>query len=81
MRREGGRALAQRDEKRRVGRAQIGAAERLLAQAREERKPSVLETVTYRYRGHSVADAGKVYRTAEEIESWRRRDPISCASR
>jgi pyruvate dehydrogenase E1 component alpha subunit len=53
------------------------AAERLLAQAREERKPSVLETVTYRYRGHSVADAGKVYRTAEEIESWRRRDPIT----
>jgi pyruvate dehydrogenase E1 component alpha subunit len=53
------------------------AAERLLAQAREDRKPSVLETVTYRFRGHSVADAGKVYRTAEEIDSWRRRDPIT----
>jgi TPP-dependent pyruvate/acetoin dehydrogenase alpha subunit len=32
--------------------------------------------MTYRYRGHSVADAGKAYRTAEEIESWRKRDPI-----
>jgi pyruvate dehydrogenase E1 component alpha subunit len=53
------------------------AAHRLLAEAREHRHPALLETVTYRFRGHSVADAGKVYRTAEEIESWRRRDPIT----
>ena len=53
------------------------AAGRLLAQARDERKPALLETVTYRYRGHSVADAGKVYRTAEEMRSWRERDPIT----
>jgi pyruvate dehydrogenase E1 component alpha subunit len=33
--------------------------------------------VTYRYRGHSVADAGKVYRTKKEIDSWRERDPIT----
>src|SRR6476619_6436369 len=31
------------------------AAARLLAQARDERRPSLFETVTYRYRGHSVA--------------------------
>jgi pyruvate dehydrogenase E1 component alpha subunit len=53
------------------------AADRLLRQAREERKPALLETITYRYRGHSVADAGKVYRTPEEIRSWRERDPIT----
>jgi pyruvate dehydrogenase E1 component alpha subunit len=53
------------------------AAARLLSQAREERRPSLLETVTYRYRGHSVADAGKVYRTPEEVQSWRERDPIT----
>jgi pyruvate dehydrogenase E1 component alpha subunit len=41
------------------------AADRLLRQAREERHPALLETITYRYRGHSVADAGKVYRTVE----------------
>jgi pyruvate dehydrogenase E1 component alpha subunit len=52
------------------------AAGRLLGLAREERKPALLETVTYRYRGHSVADAGKVYRSKEEVESWRARDPI-----
>src|SRR3954454_2200691 len=53
------------------------AAARLLAQARDERRPSLFETVTYRYRGHSVADAGKVYRTTEEVQSWRERDPIT----
>ena len=53
------------------------AASRLLAQARDERRPSLFETVTYRYRGHSVADAGKVYRTPEEVQSWRERDPIT----
>ncbi len=53
------------------------AADRLLRQAREERRPALLETITYRYRGHSVADAGKVYRTPDEVRSWRERDPIT----
>jgi pyruvate dehydrogenase E1 component alpha subunit len=53
------------------------AAGRLLTRARDESKPALLETTTYRFRGHSVADAGKVYRTAEEITSWRERDPIT----
>ena len=52
------------------------ATERLLDRARTERKPALLETMTYRIRGHSVADAGKVYRTRDEIEQWRGRDPI-----
>jgi len=53
------------------------ATARLLAEAREQRRPALLETVTYRHRGHSVADAGKVYRSPEEIASWRKRDPIT----
>jgi pyruvate dehydrogenase E1 component alpha subunit len=52
------------------------AAARMLELARSDRAPSLLETVTYRYRGHSVADAGKNYRTREEIDEWRGRDPI-----
>ncbi len=48
----------------------------MLARAREDRTPCLLETVAYRFRGHSVADAGKVYRSAEELASWRTRDPI-----
>jgi pyruvate dehydrogenase E1 component alpha subunit len=53
------------------------AAGRLLDRAREESEPALLETTTYRWRGHSVADAGKVYRTPDEIAAWRERDPIA----
>jgi pyruvate dehydrogenase E1 component alpha subunit len=52
------------------------ATTRLIAMARHDRRPSLIETLTYRFRGHSVADAGKVYRTPEEIASWKARDPI-----
>jgi pyruvate dehydrogenase E1 component alpha subunit len=52
------------------------ATARLTHTARTRREPALLEAVTYRHRGHSVADAGKVYRTPEEIDSWRARDPI-----
>ena len=57
------------------------ATARLLERAREERRPAVLEAVTYRYRGHSVADAGLAYRTKEEIEEHRREDPLVAHAR
>jgi pyruvate dehydrogenase E1 component subunit alpha len=43
--------------------------------AREEDRPTLLEVVTYRYRGHSAADP-EVYREREEVEEWREKDPI-----
>jgi pyruvate dehydrogenase E1 component alpha subunit len=52
------------------------AASRLLTRARDERLPAVLEALTYRYRGHSVADAGLAYRSREEISSHQAGDPL-----
>lgn len=50
-------------------------AERCVKRVREEKRPIFVEAVTYRFRGHSIADPGR-YRTKEEIEEWRKRDPI-----
>jgi pyruvate dehydrogenase E1 component alpha subunit len=46
-----------------------------LHRVREERRPLLVEAVTYRFRGHSMADPEE-YRTREEVEHWRERDPI-----
>src|SRR3712207_9269421 len=43
--------------------------------AREERQPILVEAETYRFRGHSMADPEE-YRTKEQVEQWRKRDPI-----
>ncbi len=43
--------------------------------AREERRPTMVEAFTYRFRGHSAADP-EVYRTKEEVEEWRKKDPV-----
>jgi pyruvate dehydrogenase E1 component subunit alpha len=56
--------------------AVIEASDRLLGRAREHREPSLLEARTYRYRGHSVADAGLAYRTKEEIAERQEQDPL-----
>ena len=50
-----------------------------MERARKESKPTVLEINTYRYYGHSVADANhKVYRSPEEIETYKKNhDPIN----
>jgi pyruvate dehydrogenase E1 component alpha subunit len=48
--------------------------------AREDRQPQLVEAVTYRFRGHSMADPEE-YRTKEEVEEWRQRDPIEVFKR
>jgi pyruvate dehydrogenase E1 component subunit alpha len=51
-----------------------------LRQAREERRPTLIEAFTYRYRGHSAADP-EVYREREEVEEWQQKDPIEAFAR
>src|SRR5215210_3722851 len=48
--------------------------------AREERRPILVEAITYRFRGHSMADPEE-YRPKEQVEEWRRRDPIETFAR
>jgi pyruvate dehydrogenase E1 component alpha subunit len=51
---------------------------RAVDRARRESLPSLLEARTYRFRGHSMRDpAGAVYRTKEEVEREKLRDPIT----
>jgi TPP-dependent pyruvate/acetoin dehydrogenase alpha subunit len=44
--------------------------------ARAGQGPSLVEAVTYRWKGHSKSDKN-LYRTREEIETWREADPIA----
>jgi pyruvate dehydrogenase E1 component alpha subunit len=51
---------------------------RAVARARESRTPTLVEARTYRFRGHSMRDpSAAVYRTKEEVEQEKLRDPIS----
>ena len=47
-----------------------------VALARAGGGPSLVENLTYRWRGHSKSDRNR-YRTKEEIEEWMARDPIA----
>ncbi len=49
---------------------------KLVEEVRRTSEPIFVECQTYRYRGHSMADAGKNYRSDEEVQSWRERDPV-----
>ncbi len=53
----------------------VGAALDCVARARGGEGPALLECETYRFSGHYVGDPER-YRTSEEVESWRARDPL-----
>jgi len=44
--------------------------------ARKGQGPTLLECKTYRHRGHTEGDPGTAYRSKEEIEDWKKKDPI-----
>jgi pyruvate dehydrogenase E1 component alpha subunit len=50
---------------------------RAVERARQEKVPTLIEALTYRFRGHSMRDpSAAVYRTREEVDQERQRDPI-----
>lgn len=51
------------------------AAKQAIEYVRTESKPYLLETVTYRFRGHSMGDPER-YRTQDEVKRWQENDPI-----
>jgi 2-oxoisovalerate dehydrogenase E1 component len=47
-----------------------------IERARSGGGPTLVEFKTYRFVGHHEGDPGTGYRTKEEVESWKKRDPI-----
>src|SRR5437763_5563293 len=53
-----------------------GVADRVVRQVRETGKPYCIEAVTYRFSGHGAADVMQPYRSKDEVEEHKHRDPI-----
>ena len=56
--------------------AVYAAAKEAVDRARAGQGPTLIECVTYRMSMHTTADDPKRYRTEEEVEKWRERDPL-----
>lgn len=56
--------------------AVIDAYRRKLDILKKKDGPVLLETVCYRFKGHSTGDPGDSYRTQEEIDAWMAVDPF-----
>ncbi len=48
--------------------------------ARKENQPTLIEMITYRFRGHSMSDPAK-YRQKDEVNAWRQQDPLERTGR
>jgi 2-oxoisovalerate dehydrogenase E1 component alpha subunit len=57
--------------------ATYAVARMAVDRARRGEGPSLIEAMTYRMEAHTTADDPTRYRTPEELEEWKRRDPIA----
>src|SRR5438105_12663834 len=53
-----------------------GAVHSAIAHARRGEGPSLVECKTYRYLAHTSDDDDRTYRTPQEVELWRKKDPL-----
>jgi len=53
-----------------------GVADRVMRQVRDTGVPYCIEAITYRFSGHGAADILQPYRTKDEVEQHKHRDPI-----
>lgn len=51
-------------------------ARKAIENARQGKGPTLIVGNTYRYYGHHAGDPGTAYRSKEEIEEWKKQDPI-----
>jgi len=51
-------------------------ASEAIERARGGGGPTLIEGITYRIYGHHMGDPGTSYRTKEEVEKWKKKDPI-----
>ncbi|WP_047866188.1 thiamine pyrophosphate-dependent enzyme [Rubrobacter aplysinae] len=56
--------------------AVLECAERVTQKVRETGQPHAVDVITYRTAPHGAGDFFEKYRTKEEVEQWRERDPI-----
>jgi pyruvate dehydrogenase E1 component alpha subunit len=55
------------------------AAQAGIQRARQDGGPTLIECKTYRYVGHHEGDPGTDYRTREEVQLWKEKDPVKLA--
>jgi pyruvate dehydrogenase E1 component alpha subunit len=55
------------------------AAQAAIQRARNDGGPTLIECKTYRYVGHHEGDPGTDYRTREEVQQWKQKDPVKIA--
>jgi pyruvate dehydrogenase E1 component alpha subunit len=55
--------------------AVIEVCDRAVRYVKSEKRPTFIEAVTYRFRGHSMSDPAR-YRTKDDVSEWQEKDPL-----